>query len=269
MTSCNLVDQCSAGVTRHNIPTPRWSGMCIANYVMTTSQGRALQTSTTIRCSPTTTISSYNSPKSDTTYEPPTISLTTPACKHYSPVQTPVTTITQQFSPAGVSQQHSPVVDTQVDSPVVDTQVDSPVVDTQVDSPVVDTQVDSPVVDTQVDSPVVDTQVDSPVVDTQVDSPVVDTQVDSPVVDTQVDSPVQSVSKVPPVSPVVESSLVIATQQVSSALETRSSSPVSGDVSLDYSQPSTPEEDHVITRGFQEVCQVNTYTAELVSMVTT
>lgn len=40
---------------------------------------------------------------------------------------------------------------------------------------------------------------------------------------------------------------------------TQQSSPVveSANISLEYSQPSTPEADHVITKGFQEVCQVS------------
>lgn len=42
----------------------------------------------------------------------------------------------------------------------------------------------------------------------------------------------------------------VTTQQSSPAVE-------SANISLEYSQPSTPEEDHVITKGFQEVCQVS------------
>ena len=42
----------------------------------------------------------------------------------------------------------------------------------------------------------------------------------------------------------------VTTQQSSPAVE-------SDNISLEYSQPSTPEEDHVITKGFQEVCQVS------------
>ena len=177
---------------------------------MPASLGSTLQTSTAVRCSPTSSISSYNSPKSDTTYEPPTTSVTTPADEHYSPVQTPITTIaTQQSSPVGVSQQPSPFVDTQLDSPVLQ---------------------------------------NSPAQSVNQDSPIAQV---SPVVETR------------------QSSLVVATQQDSPVLETRSSSPVSGNVSLEYSQPSTPEADHVITRGFQVVCQVSTHAIKLFFMVTT
>jgi len=190
--------------------------MCVTHYVMPASLGSTLQTSTAVRCSPTFSISSYNSPKSDITYEPPTKSVTTPANEHYSPVQTPISTIaTQQSSPVGVSQQPSPVVDTQLNSPVL---------------PV------SPVLR---NSPAQSVNQDSPIAQV---SPVVETRQSSPVVATQQDSPV---------------------------LETRSSSPVSGNVSLEYSQPSTPEADHVITRGFQEVCQVSTHAIKLFVMVTT
>ena len=44
----------------------------------------------------------------------------------------------------------------------------------------------------------------------------------------------------------------VTTQQSSPAVE-------SANTSLEYSQPSTPEPDHVITKGFQEVCQVSIY----------
>ena len=104
----------------------------------------------------------------------------------------------------------------------------------------------------------VTTTTTSPVGVSQQPSP----QLHSPVVGTQQDSPVSTVhqdSPGPQVSPVVatqQSSPAVATQQVSPVVETRSSSPVS-DVSMIDSQLSTPEEDHVIMRGFQEVCQVS------------
>ena len=47
-------------------------------------------------------------------------------------------------------------------------------------------------------------------------------------------------------------------EQVTTPVMTQQSSPAveSAHVSLEYSQPSTPEEDHMITKGFQAVCQV-------------
>ena len=49
-----------------------------------------------------------------------------------------------------------------------------------------------------------------------------------------------------------------ATSPQVTPVTTQQSSPVveSGNTSLECSQPSTPEEDHVMMKGFQEVCQV-------------
>lgn len=49
------------------------------------------------------------------------------------------------------------------------------------------------------------------------------------------------------------------TPPVITPVTTQQSSPVveSTNISLEYSQPSTPEADHMITKGFQEMCQVS------------
>jgi len=51
------------------------------------------------------------------------------------------------------------------------------------------------------------------------------------------------------------------TPPVVTPVTTQQSSPVveSDNISLEYSQPSTPEADHMITKGFQEICQVNIF----------
>ena len=45
-------------------------------------------------------------------------------------------------------------------------------------------------------------------------------------------------------------------EEITTPVVTQQSSPAVESAHMSFSQPSTPEEDHMITKGFQEVCQV-------------